>query len=125
MTIIGTWGIKYQKEIAKAELENFKNDIQSILNKNQNVFIVGDFNTSFIENELRQLPTIKSRNELLKFTNDYCIIRATEQIDNCIDHIFISSNLSKEISFETFTFLDNTILKDNPHKGVGVDFFFS
>ena len=124
VTIIGTWGIKYQEEIAKVELENFKDDIQNILKENQNIFIVGDFNTSFFENEQRQLSTIKSRSELLKFTNDYHIIRATEQINDCIDHIFISSNLSKEISFKTFTFLDHSILKDEPHKGIGVEFAF-
>lgn len=123
-TVIGTWGIKYQEEIAKVELENFKDDIQNILKENQNVFIVGDFNTSFFENEQRQLSTIKSRNELVKFTNDYRINRATEQIIDCIDHIFISSNLSKEISFNAFTFLEHSILKDEPHKGVGFEFAF-
>lgn len=39
-TIIGTWGMKFQDEIAKVELENFKNDVQNILIENKNVFIV-------------------------------------------------------------------------------------
>lgn len=123
-TIIGTWGIKYQEEIAKIELDNFKIDIQNILKENQNIFIVGDFNTSFFENELRQLPTIKSRNKILKFTNEFNISRTTEELDNCIDHIFISSILFKQISYDTFTFLKKSILKDEPHKGVGIEFVF-
>ena len=47
-TIIGTWGIKYQDEIAAIELENFKRDIQNILLNNEYVLIVGDLNTSFL-----------------------------------------------------------------------------
>ena len=123
-TIIGTWGIKYQDEIAKIELENFKNDIQNILIENENVFIVGDFNTSFSEIEKRQLPSIKSRIELLNFTDNFDIHRETEQIQNCIDHIFISNNLKNISSITTSTFLENNILKDDPHKGIILELFF-
>lgn len=123
-TIIGTWGIKYQEEIARAELQNFKVDIQSILKENKNVFIVGDFNTSFFENEKRQLSTINSRTELLNFTDNLNIYRATEKIENCIDHIFISENLKELSTFKTSTFLDDDILKDNPHKGIILELLF-
>ena len=123
-TIVGTWGIKYQDEIAKIELENFKNDIQNILIENENVFIVGDFNTSFSEIEKRQLPSIKSRIELLNFTDNFHIHRETEQIQNCIDHIFISNNLKNISSITTSTFLENNILKDDPHKGIILELFF-
>lgn len=123
-TIIGTWGIKYQEEIARAELRNFKNDIQNILIENENVFIVGDFNTSFFENEKRQLSSIKSRIELLNFTDNLNISRASETIENCIDHIFISENLRQLSTFKTSTFLDNDILNDNPHKGIILEFNF-
>lgn len=116
--IIGTWGIKYQEEIGKRELQNFKDDVQNILLSNENVFIVGDFNTSFFEAEKRQLSKINSRNELLNFTNNLNIYRATEKIENCIDHIFISNNLLEISSLKISTFLDNDILKDNPHKGI-------
>ena len=117
-TIIGTWGIKYQNEIAKIEFENFKEDIRNIASENENIFIVGDFNTSFNENEKRQLSVIKTRTELLKFTNDLKINRTTENIENCIDHIFISENLKTISKLETSIFLENNILKDDPHKGI-------
>ena len=117
-TIIGTWGIKHQKEIASVELDNFKIDIQNILKENENVFIVGDFNTSFFENEKRNLPTIKSISELLNFTDKLIIHRTTEKIENCIDHIFISNNVKRTATFTTSTFLDNNSLKDDPHKGI-------
>ncbi len=123
-TIIGTWGMKYQNEIAKIELENFKNDIQNILFENENVFIVGDFNTSFSENEKRQLPLLKSRIELVNLTDNFNIHRATEQIQNCIDHIFISNNLKNSSSITTSTFLENNILKDDPHKGIILEMLF-
>ena len=123
-TIVGTWGIKYQEEIARAELQNFKVDIQSILKENENIFIVGDFNTSFFENEKRQLSTINSRTELLNFTDNLNIYRATEKIENCIDHIFISENLKQLSNFKTSTFLDDDILKDNPHKGIILELLF-
>lgn len=123
-TIIGTWGIKYQKDIGQLELSNFKTDAENILKENPNLFIVGDFNTSFIEKELRQLSTINTRLELLNFTNQLKIHRATEKIENCIDHIFISENMYQKTNFNTSSFLDNDILKDNPHKGVLVEINF-
>ena len=123
-TIIGTWGIKYQEEIAKAELNNFKADIQNIFKENENVIIAGDFNTSFFENEKRQLSTINSRTELLNFTDNLNIYRATEKIENGIDHIFFSENLKQFSTFETSSFLENDILKDNPHKGIILELLF-
>lgn len=117
-TIIGTWGMKYQEEIGKRELQNFKDDVQNILLNNKNVIIVGDFNTSFFEAEKRQLFKINSRKELLNFTNKQNIYRATEKVENCIDHIFISNNFLEISTLSISTFLDNDILKDNPHKGI-------
>ncbi len=123
-TIIGTWGIKYQNEIAKVEFENFKKDILNIKLDNENIFIVGDFNTSFYENEKRQLSVINTRTELQNFTEILNINRATENIENCIDHIFISNNLKLISSFETSLFLENNILKDDPHKGIILEINF-
>ncbi|MBK8786393.1 MAG: endonuclease/exonuclease/phosphatase family protein [Chitinophagaceae bacterium] len=117
-TIIGTYGIKYQKEIAQPELDNFKTDIQHILPFNQNMVIVGDFNTSFYEEERRQLPVIQSRNEIIKFTDKLSIFRATEKIEQNIDHIFISENLYAQEHYAPSVFLADNILKDDPHQGV-------
>jgi hypothetical protein len=124
-SIIGTWGIQYQKEIAQHELDNFKTDIQNILHQNKNVIIVGDFNTSFIVNEKRYLPQINSRVELLDFTKLHNIYRSTENIENCIDHIFISQKLFEASNNFTNTFLDNNILNDEPHKGIVLNIQYS
>ena len=88
----------------------------------ENVFICGDFNTSFIENEKRQLARINSRAEIVEITDRLKICRATEMIEHCIDHIFISSNLNMIGSNEITTFLDDDILKDSPHKGICLKF---
>ena len=124
-TIIGTWGIKYQDEIAAVELENFKRDIQNILLNNENVFIVGDLNTSFLKNENRQLAAIKSREEIVTFSDNLNIHRTTETIEHCIDHIFVSDKIKNQAQVKTSTFLENNILKDDPHKGIIVDLNFN
>ena len=117
-TIIGTWGIKYQNEIARVELEDFKKDCEAFLTDNKNIFMVGDFNTSFIEIEKRQLPVINSRKELIDFTDNLNIFRATEHIENCIDHIFISNSIKLASTSSIGAFLENNTLKDDPHKGI-------
>ncbi|MBL0200362.1 MAG: endonuclease/exonuclease/phosphatase family protein [Chitinophagaceae bacterium] len=124
-TIIGTYGIKYQKEIAQPELDNFKTDIQHILPFNQNMVIAGDFNTSFYEEERRQLPVIQSRNEIIKFTDKKSIFRATEEIEQNIDHIFISENLKKHIQMPPSVFLADNMLKDEPHQGISLTVNFN
>jgi hypothetical protein len=120
-SIIGTWGIKYQNEIAKIELENFKTDTENILTQYENVVITGDFNTSFFENEKRELATIKSRKELIAITDKLEINRTTESLEETIDHIFISSKLYFQTKPLVSTFLENNSLKDEPHKGVYVE----
>ena len=123
-TIIGTYGIKYQTEIAKPELDNFKTDIQNISLSNENIFVAGDLNTSFIPEEQRQLATIKSRDEIVNFTNSLHIQRTTEAIENNIDHIFVSQKLNQQTQIKPSTFLDNNTLKDAPHKGILLDVKF-
>ena len=120
-SIIGTWGIMHQNDIAKVELENFKNDLQNILLTNENVFIVGDFNTSFIKSENREMATICSREELIKFTNENFVIRITEDISDNIDHIFVSQSLAMNIKNQPSVFIESNLLKDEPHKGICFD----
>lgn len=117
-TIIGTYGIKYQKEISQPELDNFKTDIEHILPTNPNIIIAGDFNTSFDEKEKRQLFAIQSRNEIIQFTDRLKILRATETIEQNIDHIFISENLYAQEHIVPSVFLADNLLKDDPHQGV-------
>lgn len=121
-SIIGTWGIKHQNEIAKKELYNFKFNLQHILDKHENVIIAGDLNTSFITKEKRQLAAINSRDEIIQFTNTHNLSRATEEIKDCIDHIFITQNLNQNTSMSTF--LNNNELMDEPHKGICIEFSF-
>jgi endonuclease/exonuclease/phosphatase family metal-dependent hydrolase len=120
-SIIGTWGIKYQNEIARIELENFKSDVENIMTQHENVVIAGDFNTSFFEKEKRELAAIKSRKELIAVTDKFEINRATENLGETIDYIFISSNLFNQSEIIVSTFLENNSLKDEPHKGVCVE----
>ncbi len=117
-SIIGTYGIKYQTEIAKPELDNFKTDIENILLQNENLIIAGDLNTSFFENEKRHLPQIQSRSELINFTNTHHIHRTTENINHCIDHIFLSEKMNAAATISTDIFFSNQELKDDPHKGI-------
>jgi hypothetical protein len=123
-TIIGTYGIKYQTEIAQSELDNFKTDIQNISLTNENIFIAGDLNTSFIPEEKRQLAKINSRDEIVDFTNSLHIQRTTEAIENNIDHIFISQKLHQQTQIEPLIFLADDALKDKPHKGILLDVNF-
>lgn len=46
-TIVGTWGIQYQKEIAKKEMLDFIKDVDNLSNENSRLILAGDFNTSF------------------------------------------------------------------------------
>jgi len=82
------------------------------------MIIAGDFNTSFYEEEKRQLSSVQSRNEIIKFTDKLGIVRATEKIKQNIDHIFISEKLYNEEHIVPSVFLADNILKDDPHKGV-------
>ncbi|MBK7764114.1 MAG: endonuclease/exonuclease/phosphatase family protein [Bacteroidetes bacterium] len=117
-SIIGTYGISHQMEIAKPELCNFKTDIANILIQNKNLIIAGDLNTSFFTEERKQLTQIQSRFELINFTNKYHINRATEKMKDCIDHIFFSEKLNEGAILSTDTFFSNNQLKDEPHKGI-------
>lgn len=123
-TIVGTYGIKYQKEIAQVELDNLKTDIQNISVTNENIFIVGDFNTSFYKYEKRELSTIKSRKEFINFTDKNNIHRTTESIKENIDHIFVSQKLMEQSTYNTSIFLEADMLKDQPHKGISLNINF-
>lgn len=115
-TIVGTWGILHQKDLAKKELLNFIIDSEAF-SKYENFIVAGDFNTSFIVSENREMAQINSR-AVLKLQEDRCkrtII--TENIPQNIDHIFISNNLKVE---SVKTFITEDEIKDNYHKGISV-----
>ncbi len=118
-TIVGTWGIQKQDAIAKVELDNFQNDVANLLSTKKHLLLAGDFNTSFIDKENRQLTIIQSRKTISEFCTKHKIYKATAQLHNCIDHIFISESLRQISNPTCFSFLDKNELKDEPHKGVG------
>jgi len=55
-------------------------------------------------------------------TDKFQIFRATEKLEHCIDHIFMSDKLKNIGTGKTTTFLGEDSLKDNPHKGICVKF---
>ncbi|MFM2385535.1 MAG: hypothetical protein RL660_292 [Bacteroidota bacterium] len=117
-TIIGTWGIQKQKEIAEKELNNFINDIEKLSTLNKQIIIGGDLNTSLKVEEKRSLTQIDSRNALTNFFNKHNLTVTTKDQNHCIDHIIISEGLATQFRYEASEFLDNGILKDEPHVGV-------
>lgn len=121
-TIIGTWGILHQKSIAQKELLNFIKDVEQLNFNAQNFVVAGDFNTSFFEDENREIIQINSREILKKVTDQFQIGRVTENIIKNIDHIFISKSM-KCIEKSVFIYEDE--LGDKYHKGISVQLEFS
>lgn len=122
-TIIGTYGIKYQKELAFKELENFKEDIKYLKAINRNLIIAGDLNTSFINSETYcQLSQINSRKEILNLIEMENLVITTANISNNIDHIIISSRITEYYKLEVQEFINAESLKDQYHKGIQVEF---
>jgi exonuclease III len=117
-TVIGTWGIQKQNTIAKVELDNFQNDVANLLSTKKHLILAGDFNTSFIDKENRQLTIIQSRKTINEFCTKHRIYKATKTLHDCIDHIFISESLMQKTNPTSYSFLDKSELKDNPHKGI-------
>ncbi|MNK55998.1 hypothetical protein D3C87_750210 [compost metagenome] len=117
VTIIGT---RFRtKPFAKNELENCINDCKKISESNPNLIIVGDLNTSFLENE-RQFSISNDTTEFLKsLFKDLNLINATENIKQNIDHIIIPNFLAKNLTVAK-TFVEKDILSD--HQGVFVAF---
>jgi hypothetical protein len=113
-TIVGTWGIRHQKDLAKKELLNFIKDSEAF-SQYENFIVAGDLNTSFIVSENREMAQINSR-AVLELQTERCkstII--TANIPQNIDHIFISDNLKCD---EVTTFILEEELKDKYHKGI-------
>jgi len=116
-TIIGTLGIRHQKDIAKKELLNFIFDVDSLIENENDFIIAGDFNTSFFEAEKQELSQINSREVVRNITDKYYIQRVTEDISENIDHIFVSKSIQK---VEKFTWITESELGDKYHKGVAI-----
>ncbi len=112
-TIIGTWFKK--QPYAKIELENCIKDCEEIYSINQNLFIVGDLNTSFQDDErvftinTETTESLKSLFEKLNLTN------ATQQIKRNIDHIVMPMSFENKL-IKSDSFIGKNVLSD--HQGV-------
>lgn len=116
-TIIGTQFKK--KPYAKNELKNCINDCKNIYESNPNLIIVGDLNTSFLENEKYFSINSETTESLKTLFKDLNLTNATENIPENIDHIIIPESIDKSCT-EAKTFIEKGILSD--HKGVFISF---
>lgn len=114
-TIIGTWFNR--KPFVDNELQNTIQDCKRLHSINENLFIVGDFNTSFKTAEEKFSINSKTTKALTDLFEDINLINATKEITENIDHIVIPKIFINNI-FETGTFVDKNILSD--HQGVYV-----
>ena len=115
-TIIGTWFKKLP--FAKQELENCIADCKEIYKTNQNLFIIGDLNTSFLENEKDFTINEETTESLKALFQDLNLKNATKNITENIDHIIVPKVFEKRISKQG-VFVEKNVLSD--HKGVFVE----
>lgn len=112
-TIIGT---RYkEKPFAEIELDNCIKDCEKIIESNQNLIIVGDLNTSFLEFEKNFIINTKTTELLKKLIEDLNLINVTKNISENIDHIIIPKKLENYL-IESKVFVDKTVLSD--HQGI-------
>lgn len=114
-TIIGTQFKR--KPFAKNELDNCVNDCKRISEINPNLIIIGDLNTSFLENEKYYCINSETTEALKSLFENLNLVNSTENIEKNIDHIVIPKFLVENIT-ESKTFVEKDILSD--HQGVFV-----
>lgn len=112
-TIIGTQFKR--KPFAKNELENCVNDCNKISEINSNLIIVGDLNTSFLEDEKYFTINSETTESLKALFQKLDLIITTGKIKENIDHIVIPKHLVENL-IEVSTFVEKDVLSD--HKGV-------
>lgn len=112
-TIIGTWFNR--KPFAENELNNTIQDCRKIHLKNPNIFIVGDFNTSFKTDEEKLYINSETTQAVKKLFQDLLLINSTSELEKNIDHIVIPEIFADKVS-NTGIFIDKNILSD--HQGV-------
>lgn len=116
-TIIGT---RFRtKPFAKNELENCINDCKKISESHPNLIIIGDLNTSFLDDEKQFAINIETTESLKSLFKDLNLINATENIQQNIDHIIIPNFLANNLT-DAKVFVEKDTLSD--HKGICVLF---
>lgn len=114
-TIIGTWFNK--QPFAEIELQNSINDCEKLTKINSNLFVIGDLNTSFLENEKEFTINSKTTNSLLQLFEKLNLNNATKDLKRNIDHIIIPNSFSI-YKIDAEIFVEKDILSD--HQGVCV-----
>lgn len=112
-TIVGTWFKKLP--FAKKELENCIEDCERIYQLNNNIVIVGDLNTSFLESEKYYSINSATTEALKTLFKKLNLVVATENIKQNIDHIVIPQKFKSCIK-ESDEFVTKDYLSD--HQGV-------
>jgi exonuclease III len=112
-TIIGTWFNR--KPFADNELQNTIQDCKKLYSINKNIFVIGDFNTSFKKGEEHFSINSNTTESLKNLFEELNLINVTEEIDENIDHILIPKTFINKIT-EAKVFVDKDILSD--HKGI-------
>ena len=112
-TIIGT--LFRQKPFAKIELENCIADCEKLFQKNKNILIIGDLNTSFNKNEKYFGINSETTEELKNMIFNLEMFNATSKIEENIDHIIIPKKFENKF-IENKIFVEKNILSD--HMGI-------
>jgi endonuclease/exonuclease/phosphatase family metal-dependent hydrolase len=112
-SIIGT--LFRQKPFAEIELKNCIKDCAQIFKTNKNIILIGDLNTSFIENEKQFSINSETTDALKDLTEKLNLINVTSNIKENIDHIIIPKTL-ENIFIENKIFVEKGVLSD--HQGI-------
>ena len=107
-----------ENPFARKELENCLKDCESIAQKNPNMFIIGDLNTSFLEKEKAYSINCETTESLKKLIKNLNLFNATEKIPKNIDHIIIPKKLEKNL-IESKIFVEKGNLSD--HQGIYIE----
>lgn len=114
-TIIGT---QFKRQpFAKNELNNCIIDCKRISEINPNLMIIGDLNTSFLENEKLFAINASTKKSLEMLFESLNLTNATKDIRENIDHIIVPKSLKPYI-INTNIFVEKNVLSD--HKGIDI-----
>jgi len=112
-TIIGTWFKRLP--FADNELHNTISDCRRIHAENPNLFMIGDFNTSFKAGEERLSLSSRTTESLKDLFRDLKLKNVTSEIEENIDHIVVPEVFASR-TIETGVFAEKNLISD--HQGI-------
>lgn len=112
-SIIGTWFKR--KPFVEIELKNCIKDCTEISKLNPNLFIIGDLNTSFIEEEKEFTINETTTKSLIHIFKQLNLFNSTQSIKENIDHIIIPKTFKNKLN-ESKIFIEKNQLSD--HQGI-------